>query len=132
MQKIKDILQKKGSNVWTVAPNATVLDALKMMAAKDVGGLVVLDGDRIAGIVSERTVVRMIAETQECHLNSPVSNVMLRDVITTTPDQDVDACVNMMIQKNIRRLVLPVVDHNKLVGVVSIRDLVKEVMAERV
>jgi len=131
METIKDLLKKKGNNVWTVTSHTTVLDALKMMTTKDVGGLVVLDGDRIAGIVTERNIVRMIAEAQECHLNTPVSKIMTRDVITTSPDQTLEACMNLMIQKNIRRLVLPVVDHDKLVGVVSIRDLVREIMPER-
>jgi len=129
MVTIKDLLQKKGNKVWSVTPKTTVLNTLKMMSSKDVGALMVLDGDRIAGIISERDIVRTMAETQECHLDSPISNIMTHDVVHVSPDQTLDSCVTLMIQRNFRHL--PVVDHNRLVGFISMRDLIKELLSTR-
>jgi CBS domain-containing protein len=122
-------LQRKGSKVWTVTPDTTVLNTLKLMTSKDVGALLVTEGDRIAGIVSERDFVRTVATVQQCKLDAPISNFMTRDVIQISSDQTVADCMHLMNTRNIRHL--PVVDHGKLVGLVSIRDLAKELLTER-
>ncbi|MDY6874484.1 MAG: CBS domain-containing protein [Chloroflexota bacterium] len=123
---VRDLLSVKGDKVWSVSPETTVIDALQLLADKQVGALLVLDGDQIAGIVSERDFVRRIAADQSCHLGQPVREIMTQDVFTIHPDDDLDACMQWMTEKHIRHL--PVVEQGELVGLVSIGDVVKAII----
>lgn len=123
---VRDLLKVKGNAVWTVSPEASVIEALNYMAEKQIGALLVLEGDHIAGIVSERDFVRKISETNACTLEAPVSEYMTPKVFTITPSQTIEDCMEVMTEKHIRHL--PVVEAEKLVGMISIGDVVKGII----
>ena len=125
-----DILKHKGHQVWSVTPKASTLTALKMLKDKGVGALLVLDDSKIAGIVSERDIVRRIAETTMFDPNANVEIYMTRKVQTVHPDQSVEECMRLMTEYHIRHL--PVVDGMQLIGLVSIGDLVNELIHDQV
>ena len=129
MVTIRDLLKVKGNNVWSVPPGASVLDALKVMADKDVGALLIIDRGKILGILSERDLARSVAKTEKCILDTAVLEYMTRDVITMGPDQTVDDCLRLMTNQHIRHL--PIVEGDDLLGLVSIGDLVKESLSSR-
>jgi CBS domain-containing protein len=122
------ILSQKGSAVVTAKPEDTVHAVGKLLTGHKVGAVVVLDGEAIAGIVSERDIVRMIAERGEHGLNLPVSEIMTRKLEVCTPADTVLALMNKMTDRRIRHL--PVVVDGKLAGIVSIGDVVKQRIAE--
>ena len=127
MATIRDLLKTKGNQVWTVTPNTSVLETLLMMTEKAVGALVVVEGDQIAGIISERDFIRSIAEKERCVLNTVVLEYMTTTVTTVTPDQSIEDCMQLMTDKHIRHL--PVVENGKLVGMISIGDIVKDIIS---
>jgi CBS domain-containing protein len=129
MKSVRQLLQAKGRNVHTIAPDARVFDALKLMAEKDVGALIVTEGDRLAGIISERDYARKVILLGKSSQDIPVRDIMTGKVITVSPDQTVEECMAIMTGKRIRHL--PVTEGERLVGVLSIGDLVKEVIAEQ-
>lgn len=122
------ILSQKGSAVVTAKPDDTVHAVGKLLTSHKVGAVVVLDGEAIAGIVSERDIVRMIAERGEQGLKLPVSEIMTRKLEVCTPADTVLALMNKMTDRRIRHL--PVVIEGKLAGIVSIGDVVKQRIAE--
>lgn len=123
---VQDILKEKGNEVWSVSPDDTLLTTLLRLAEKNVGALLVLDGERIAGIVSERDIVREIAHHRACVLDAPIKAFMTEDVITVSPETTVEECMQLMTRARIRHL--PVVQSGKLVGVISIGDVVKKLI----
>ena len=127
MATIRDLLKSKGNQVWTVTPNTSVLETLLMMTEKGVGALVVIEGDQIAGIISERDFIHSIAEKERCVLNTVVLEYMTTTVMTVTPDQSIEDCMQLMTDKHIRHL--PVVEKGKLVGMISIGDIVKDIIS---
>jgi CBS domain-containing protein len=129
MKSVRQLLQAKGRSVHTIAPGARVFDALKLMAEKDVGALIVTEGDRLAGIISERDYARKVILLGKSSQDIPVRDIMTGKVITVGPDQTVEECMAIMTDKRIRHL--PVTEGERLVGVLSIGDLVKEVIAEQ-
>jgi CBS domain-containing protein len=129
MISIRDLLKKKGNQVWSTTLDSSVLDSLKLMDQKDVGALLVLDKGQIVGIVSERDVVRSIARTERCVLNTTILEYMTKNVITVHPDQTVDDCLQLMTEKHFRHL--PVVEEDKLLGLISIGDVVKEIITSK-
>jgi CBS domain-containing protein len=129
MKSVRQLLQAKGRNVHTIAPDARVFDALKLMADKDVGALVVTEGDRLAGIISERDYARKVILLGKSSQDIPVRDIMTGKVITVGLDQTVEECMAIMTGKRIRHL--PVTEGERLAGVLSIGDLVKEVIAEQ-
>jgi CBS domain-containing protein len=129
MISIRDLLKKKGSQVWSTTLDSSVLDTLKLMDEKDVGALLVLDKGNIVGIVSERDVVRSIARSERCVLNTTILEYITKNVITVHPDQSVDDCLQLMTEKHFRHL--PVVEDDKLVGLISIGDVVKEIITSK-
>jgi CBS domain-containing protein len=129
MKSVRQLLQAKGRIVHTIAPDARVFDALKLMAEKDVGALVVTEGDQLAGIISERDYARKVILLGKSSQDIPVRDIMTGKVITVGPDQTVEECMAIMTGKRIRHL--PVTEGERLVGVLSIGDLVKEVIAEQ-
>lgn len=126
---VRDILKTKGSKVDGIGPEATVLDALKMMAELNIGALVVMDGDKLAGIISERDYARKIVLKGRTSLDTSVRDIMSSRVICATLDQTAEECLAIMTAKSIRHL--PVLEHKKVVGLISIGDLVKAIIASQ-
>ncbi len=126
MATVRDMIRNKGNEVFTIAPAATVLDALKMMAKHNIGALLVMEEGKLAGIVSERDCIRKVELLGRDAKTTRVSDIMTGDVITVNCDQPLEECMALMIDKNIRHL--PVYDNGELVGLLSIRDVLKEVI----
>lgn len=120
--QIGSLLGKKGSQIWSLAPTATVYDAVVMMAEKQVGALPVLDGDTLVGIVSERDYARKVILQGRASRDTPVTEIMSSPVLTVTPSDTVEYCMRLVTEKRIRHL--PVVESGRIVGMVSIGDLV--------
>lgn len=129
MKSVRQLLQAKGREVHSITPEARVFDALKLMAEKDVGALVVLEGGRLAGIISERDYARKVILQGKSSHDITVRDIMTGKVITVSPDQTVEECMALMTGKRIRHL--PVTEGGRLAGLLSIGDLVKEVIAEQ-
>lgn len=129
MITVRDLLKVKGKELWSVAPVDPVLKALDLMAEKDIGALLVMDQDKLRGIVSERDFVRSIAETERCLIDAEVSKYMTKIVITVEPDQSIEDCMKLMTDNHIRHL--PVIENNQIVGVISIGDVVKSVISSK-
>jgi CBS domain-containing protein len=129
MKTLKQLLDAKGRDVHTVAPGARVIDALKLMAERSVGALIVLEGGRIAGVISERDYARKVILHGKSSHELEVRDIMTSKVITVHPGQSVEECMALMTEKRIRHL--PVTEGERLIGVISIGDLVKEVIAEQ-
>jgi len=129
MKTVRQLLQTKGSQIYTIAPGARVFDALKLMAEREVGALVVTEGGNLAGIISERDYARKVILHGKSSHELQVRDIMTAKVITVHPGQTVEVCMTLMTEKRIRHL--PVTDDERLVGMLSIGDLVKEVIAEQ-
>jgi len=129
MKTVRQLLGAKGGEVYSTNPDAKVLDALKLMAERNVGALVVLEGKRLVGIFSERDYARKVALQGKSSADVLLRDVMTRDVITVPPTCTVEECMALVTSKRIRHL--PVCENDELVGVISIGDLVKEVIAEQ-
>ncbi|MHC1784870.1 MAG: CBS domain-containing protein [Anaerolineaceae bacterium] len=129
MITVQGLLKVKGKAVWSVSPETTALDALKLLAEKEIGALLVLEKDVLIGIISERDFVRSIAAENQCDLSIPAKNYMTRDVVTVTLENTIEQCMQLMTQKRIRHL--PVVENHKVVGVISIGDVVREMISSR-
>ena len=129
MRTLKMLLKGKGHDVWSVHPDDTVLDAIKMLAEKDIGALIVIKDDKPVGIFTERDYARNVYLKGKSSLDTAVRDVMVAPVICVKPDQTVDECMALMTAKRFRHL--PIMDGDELVGMVSIGDLVKSVIAEQ-
>ena len=129
MKTVKQLLQAKGGDIHTIAPGARVFDALKVMAEKDVGALVVVENGRLVGIISERDYARKVILHGKSSHEMEVREIMTAKVVTVQPAQTVEDCMALMTNRRIRHL--PVTDDEQLIGVLSIGDLVKEVIAEQ-
>jgi CBS domain-containing protein len=127
---VKQILGRKGNKVWSINADDTVYDALREMAEKNIGALLIYKEDKIVGIFSERDYARKLALRNKKDRSTPVSEVMTKKVIGVGLDQRADECLALMTDKFIRHL--PVVDdRRKVVGVISIGDVVKEILADQ-
>src|SRR5438132_5386157 len=118
------ILNQKSGNVFSIAPDATVFKAIEMMADKNVGALLVMKGEKLVGIISERDYTRKVFIRGKSSKETRVDEIMSKDVTTTKPQDGVDDCLRLMTEKHIRHL--PVVDGGKVIGVISIGDLVQQ------
>jgi CBS domain-containing protein len=125
---VSQILRSKGDLVFTARPEETVGEVAKLLNSRRIGALVVLDGDRVAGIVSERDIVRIVSEGGAEALSQPVSTCMTRDVVYAEPGETVDNLLGRMTDRRIRHL--PVCKSERLVGIISIGDLVKSKISE--
>lgn len=125
-ENVWDILREKGTAVYSMSPNDTVYDALKLMAEKNVGALVVLDENRIAGMISERDYARRIILKDKFSKETNVKEIMTPEVTTVTPDMDLEQCMELITNKRLRHL--PVVENDRMVGITSIGDIVKGMM----
>lgn len=126
MATVRDMIRKKGYEVFTIAPEASVFDALEMMAKHNIGALLVMSGAEIKGIVSERDCIRKVDVMGRNARDTKISEIMTSDVITVDADQPLEDCMGLMIDKNIRHL--PVCEGKELLGVLSVRDVLKEVI----
>jgi CBS domain-containing protein len=126
MATVRDMIRKKGYDVFTIAPEATVFESLEMMAKHNIGALLVMTGDEIKGIVSERDCIRKVDVMGKNARDTRVSDIMTSSVITVDANQPLEDCMSLMIDKNIRHL--PVCEGKQLLGVVSVRDVLKEVI----
>ena len=129
MTTLEILLQGKGHDVWSVHPDDTVLDAIKMLAEKDIGALIVIKDDKPVGIFTERDYARNVYLKGKSSLDTAVRDVMVTPVICVKPDQSVNECMTLMTERRFRHL--PVMNGDELVGMVSIGDLVKSVIAEQ-
>ena len=129
MTSVKQILDRKGYDIHAVGSDAMVLDALKLMAEADVGSVMVMSGDRVEGIFTERQYARKVFLEGRTAPTTPVRDVMEAKVIYVRPEQDAEACMALMSEKRIRHL--PVMDEGRLVGLVSVGDLMKTAIDER-
>ena len=126
MTTVRDMIRRKGTEVFTIAPEATVLDALNMMAKHNIGALLVMSENEMAGIISERDCIRKVDVKGRTARDTKISEIMTSDVITVEASQPLEECMSLMIEKNIRHL--PVCEGKDLLGVVSVRDVLREVI----
>jgi len=126
---VRQLLLEKGPTVWTVDPDASVFDALQLMADKNVGALPVVAGGQLVGIFSERDYARKVILHGQASRETPVRAIMTSNVVTVSPDQDLSDCMRIMTDKRIRHL--PVIEGGRQVGVLSIGDVMKAVLAEQ-
>ena len=126
MAFIRQLLDKKGYDVWSTSPKASVFDVLQKMAEKNIGALVVLDGDELVGVVSERDYARKVILKGKASMKTPVREIMTEEVVTVTPQSSIDEALTIMTEKRFRHL--PVIDNNKVIGVISIGDLVESII----
>lgn len=129
MKTVRQLLEGKSRGLYTIGPDAPVFDALKLMAENDVGALLVVENGRLVGIISERDYARkMILRGKSSHTTA-VREIMTERVVCVQPDRAVDECMALMTDKRFRHL--PVIENDKLIGVLSIGDLVKETISEQ-
>jgi CBS domain-containing protein len=128
-ETIGSILKTKGPQIWSVAPDATVFDAIALMADKSVGAVLVIFEGRPVGIVSERDYARKVILQGRSSKDTRVLDIMTVGLVTVTPDNTIDECMRIMTHHRIRHL--PVIDRGDLVGIVSIGDLVNAVIADQ-
>jgi len=126
MISVREMVQKKGNEIWSVKPEATVFEAIKMMADKNAGAMLVIGDGKVLGILSERDCVRRLDLHGRTAKDTQVKDIMTSKVIYVEANQSVDECVAIMIDKNIRHL--PVYDSGKLIGLISVRDALKELV----
>ena len=126
---VRQLLEQKGREILSIDPSATVFDAVAKMAEKDVGSLVVMDDDEIVGMITERHYARNVVLKGKTSPATPISDIMERNVVVVQPEQSVEQCMAIMTDKRIRHL--PVVDGEKLIGVISIGDLVKSIVGDQ-
>lgn len=129
MKLVRNILASKGSGIWSIAPDDSVLDAIKMMAEKRVGALLVMQDERLVGIISERDYARKVILLGRASETTRVSEIMTTDLICTAPDETVENCMSLMTEHHIRHL--PVIENEKVVGILSIGDLVKTIIEDQ-
>lgn len=129
MALVRHLLYLKGKQVWSVSPSTPLLEAIKLFDSKDIGALVVLDGDKLVGIVSERDVVRKTARAGSMDMKAPVKDYMTSGIFFVETTNTVEECMKLMTDKHIRHL--PVLEKGKIIGVISINDLVKEIIADQ-
>lgn len=129
MNNVRQLLQAKGNSVWSATPGTSVFDALKLMADKNIGSLVVLDGERLAGIFSERDYARKVILKGKTSHELTVADIMTSEVFSVRPDQTIVDCMELMTAKRVRHL--PVVDAGRVVGMISIGDVVKSIISDQ-
>jgi len=130
MTTVRQLLHGKAKgDLIATSPDASVLEALKLMAEKNVGAVLVMEGDHLAGILSERDYARKVILLGRTSAETPVRDIMTSDVVTVSPDQTIDDCMGFMTDKRIRHL--PVIEKGKVIGLISIGDVVKRVIDDQ-
>ena len=130
METIRQLLRKKGHTVWSVSPDATVYEALQLMAEKDIGAVLVMDGETLVGILSERDYARKVILHDRTSRETRVDEIMTREVVCASPEQSLEEAMALMAAHHIRHL--PVLEEgDRVVGIVSISDVVKAVISDQ-
>ena len=129
MKTVAQLLRAKGHDVLSISPEAFVFEALKVMAEKNVGALLVVEGERLVGVFSERDYARKVILKGKASKEIPVREIMTSHVLYVRPEQTIEECMALMTDKRVRHL--PVLEEERLVGVVSIGDVVKAIIAEQ-
>lgn len=129
MITVQHLLQEKGSSVWSIGPEATVYEAVEMMAEKGVGALLVMEWTRLVGIISERDYTRKIVLKDRASRDTKVKEIMTAKVFHVTPDESIDECMVLMAHHRFRHL--PVLEGDRVVGMLSIRDVLNSVISEK-
>ncbi len=129
MRIIRDILREKGTEVYSISPDATVFEALSLMAEKNIGGLVVFENDRIIGLISERDYARKVILKGKHSQDIPVREIMTKEVVTVDPTLNLEKCMQLITNKRIRHL--PVIENDRLAGIISIGDIVKGIITDK-
>jgi len=129
MKTIKRLLEAKGYTIWSITPDASVYEAIALMSDKNVGALLVLESGKLIGVISERDCTRRVILNERAPKDTKVREVMTSDVVYILPDQTVEECMALMTAKRVRHL--PVLADDQLIGIVSIGDLVKDIISEQ-
>lgn len=129
MRSVQQLLEEKTPGLLSIAPSASVLDALKLMAEEDIGALVVLDGERLAGIFSERDYARKVILFGKASKDTSVSEIMTHKVVCVRPEQTAEECMAIMTEKRCRHL--PVLVHKQVIGIISIGDVVRAMITDQ-
>jgi CBS domain-containing protein len=129
MHTVRQVLQVKGRDIWSIAPQASVYEALEIMADKNVGALLVIDNGKVVGIFSERDYARKVILKGKSSKETSVDELMTREVFCVEPGDNMEYCMALMTAKRIRHL--PVMENDQLIGIVSIGDVVKNLISEQ-
>jgi CBS domain-containing protein len=129
MIRMKDILASKGHEIWSIGPEKTVFEALELMSDKEIGALLVMEGDKVKGLFSERDHARKIVLKGRSSKETNICEVMTSRVICSSLDHSADECMALMTEKRVRHL--PIVENDKVVGLISIGDIVKAVISDQ-
>jgi CBS domain-containing protein len=129
MKTVRDLLKQKGRDVWSVAPDSTVYEALQLMADRNIGALLVIETGRPVGIFSERDYARQVILKGKTSRDTPVRDIMTSKVVFVRPEQNIEECMALMTDKRFRHL--PVLEEGQLAGLLSIGDVVKAVISEK-
>jgi CBS domain-containing protein len=129
MITIRHLLDTKGYEVWSISPNATVYEAIELLADKDIGAVLVMDDDNLEGILSERDYARRLILKGRTSKGTEVRAVMTSDVLTLNPDNTLEECMALMTQKHVRHI--PILEEDKVIGIVSIGDAVNATIANQ-
>lgn len=129
MRTVRHLLESKSADIFAISPDAAVIDAIRLMAEKGIGAVLVMEGERLTGILSERDYARRIVLEGRSSRDTPVRDIMTATVVTVAPDDTAARCMELVTHGRIRHL--PVVEQAQVIGVVSIGDLVKAVMEDQ-
>lgn len=129
MATVRQVLEQKGDTVWTIGPEASVYDAVALMAEKEIGALAVVQDDRLIGLITERDYARKVILRGRASKDTPVRDIMTTRVIYARPEQTVEECMAVITDQRVRHL--PVLENGRLIGLVSIGDMVKAIIAEQ-
>lgn len=129
MRTIRDILQEKGFDIYAITPESSVFQALQLMAEKNVGALMVMTGDTVEGLISERDYARKIVLKGRFSKDVPVREIMSPEIVAIGPEEDVERCMTLMTHKRMRHL--PVFENGRLIGLISIGDIVKAIIEHK-
>lgn len=129
MKTVKDILMNKSKSIYSVPPTATVFEALKLMGEKEIGAAMVMDGEEAVGIISERDYARKVILKGKTSRDTLVKEIMTSNMFTVKPENTVEECMILITGKRIRHV--PVFDHGKFVGIISIGDVIKSIISQQ-
>jgi CBS domain-containing protein len=129
MATVKQLLESKDNNVWSISPDATVFEGLQVMADKNIGALMVTKDDKLVGIFSERDYARKVILKGKASKDTTIGELMTTEVVYTTPDDSLDDCMALMTAKHIRHL--PILKNDKLIGLLTLGDVVKQIISSQ-
>ena len=129
MTIVQQILQSKGPDIWSISPDSSVYEAIELMADKGIGALLVVEDGKLIGIISERDYARKVILQGKSSRNTPISEIMTRKVYYVRPEHAIEECMALMTDKRIRHL--PVLEDDRLVGIISIGDVIKAIISDQ-